>query len=512
MKESTITWILLTLIVACGIFVRFDAATEPMWLDECHTSWAVNTDVAAEATSRAADGNQPPLYFLVVWSITNVMGISEFSLRLVSLIAGAGVLIVAPLWAKCLTDRWSAALLVAGLIAFDGQFIYYACEARSYALVQFIGLLQAIFFWRALAVESKSATSLIDIAAWTLLSIALPLIHYTSVWVLLAEGFVLLIVCLVRRQIPLKFLIGSVVIVAAIVSRWENVSIVFERRSNWSTVSSTSQLWFDVEPWLVHWVIIPFGFAYVGWLLMYVQPSNKDSKDNKRQASILWIWIALWALLGPAGIAIADWTGLAPLSLVRYSIVSWIAIALFASLCLRLFSPSVAWAVAGIILLSSFFGNWWAAELVSTGRLPIFRSEDWVTTVTQLAESDSDIPILQLGDVLEDVDAMTDRDAQFQRYLTFPILGADAVRGGTPLDADRISAVSTWNFGIDADQCRSVHAAKGCWLVVRGELNYALIIPQELEDRSVGRLEFKFIPNDRMPNSRVHLIRVRLKD
>jgi len=40
-------------------------------------------------------------------------------------------MVAAPLFAKALTDRWSAAVLVAGLIAFDGFFIYHASEARS---------------------------------------------------------------------------------------------------------------------------------------------------------------------------------------------------------------------------------------------------------------------------------------------------------------------------------------------------------------------------------------------
>jgi len=524
MKEPAIACALLALIIAGGIFIRFDAATEPMWLDECHTAWTVDADTSSEVVDRAADGNQPPLYFLIVWSIAKAFTLSEFSLRLVSLIAAAGLLIFAPLWAKSLTDRWSAAVLVAGLIAFDGQFIYYASEARSYALVQFVGMLQAFFFWRALRSDIRlktepaqplaksGTTNIVDIAAWTLLSIALPMIHYTSVWVLLAEGLVLSFVCILNRKFPLKFLVGGFVIAAAIVSRWENLSAVFERRSIWSTVSSMGHLWNDVEPWLVHWILIPVAFAFTGWLFTFLQPSDDEKKPGTSNEVILWGWIAVWAIIGPAGIAIADWTGVAPLSLVRYSIVCWIAMALFAALPLRLFSHSVSWVIAGVILFSSFFGNWWASELIATGQLPIFRSEDWVTTVSQLAESDSQEPILQLGDVLEDVDAMTKlQDDRFQQYLLFPILGADAIRGGEKLDQNRISAVSTWNFGLNRDQCVSVRNARGCWLVVRGELDYALIIPQELEYMT-GPIEFKFIPNQRVPKSRVHLIRVRLKD
>ena len=204
------------------------------------------------------------------------------------------------------------------------------------------------------------------------------------------------------------------------------------------------------------------------WLFNVIQTSGHKEPLEKSNGWVLWLWIALWAIIGPAGIAIADACDIAPMALVRYSIVCWVAFAVFAALCLRLFSPSVSWLVAAVILASSFFGNWWAAEFVATGRLPIFRTEDWVTTVRQLAESDSTEPIFQLGDVLEDVDALTEQDERFQKYLLFPILGADAVRGGKRLEETHdISAASTWNYMVGGSQCRSVRKHKGCWLIVR---------------------------------------------
>jgi len=60
MKESFVAIFILTLITAAGLYIRFDAAAEPIWLDECHTAWAVDTDSASEVAARAADGNQPP--------------------------------------------------------------------------------------------------------------------------------------------------------------------------------------------------------------------------------------------------------------------------------------------------------------------------------------------------------------------------------------------------------------------------------------------------------------------
>ena len=529
MKESAIACVLLAVIVGCGIFIRFQATNESMWLDECHTAWAVDADSPSAVAQRAADGNQPPLYFEIVWAVTQLLGLSEFSLRVVSLVAGSLLMIVAAIWAKGLTNRWSAAVLVAGLIAFDGQFIYYASEARSYALVQLIGLIQAIFFWRILArqykhdaqasesVRGKAIHSLalraciLPLTIWTLLSIALLYCHYTSVWVLAAEGFIVLLLAVMQRKLPLNFLIAGGAIVAAMVPVWLNISTVFDRRSNWSSVSSTAQLWSDVEPWLVHWIMIPIGFALAAWLVSVIRPSEEQQSADRSKDWLLWLWIALWAIIGPIGIAAADWLEIAPMALVRYSAVCWVAMALLAGLCLKQYSRPVSWAVAAIILGSSFFGNWWTSDLYEAGRLPPFRSEDWVTTVTQIAESDSHEPIFQFADVIEDIDALTDSDPRFQQYLLFPILGADAVRDGEHRIPDRqqVIAMPTWNLQFTKQQLNSIRDAKGGWLIFRGDLDYALIIPGELE-RFLGQpIEFKFIPNERIPDSSVHLIRIR---
>ena len=523
MKESVIACILLTVVISLGIFVRVSSTAEPMWLDECHTAWAVNADSLSVVAGRAADGNQPPLYFALVWSVTQVFGLTEFSLRLVSLVAGSAMIIITSLWARALTNRWSAAILVAGLVAFDGQFIFYATEARSYALLQLIGLIQAIFFWRILAFNidqekykpdaqaSESFTNdripqLIAYSTWTLLSIAILYCHYTGVWLLIAEAIVVFALAAINRKFPTHFLAAAIAIVAALAPAWWNVATVFGRRENWSTVSSNALLWSDVEPWLVHWILIPLGFTFAAWTIGFIQP-GKDSTD-KRNDWTLWLWIALWAIIGPTGIASAAALGVAPMALVRYSIVCWVAIAIFATLPLKLASIRVSWIVAAIILASNFYGNWWAQELRSFKQFPTFRDEDWVATATALANLNSSEPVFQLADVIEDIDALTIEDVRFQEYLLFPLRGAEAMQGC--YRQPEVSVLPTWNVQFTSEHLDSIRDAKGCWLIVRGDLDYALIIPDVLEQHLRQSIEFKFIPNEQMPQSRVHLIRVRL--
>ena len=309
MKETATACFLLTVIIAAGVFVRASATSEPMWLDECHTAWTIDTESPSTVISRAADGNQPPLYFLAVWAVTQLFGVSEFSLRSVSLVASAALMIVASLWAQKLTKHWSAAFLVAGLIAFDGQFIFYATEARSYSLVQLIGLFQATFFWQLLAnrfkhekpkPEAKASEPsagkplpfLIAYPAFTLLSIAMLYCHYTSVWLLAAETSVIIALAAIDRKFPTAFFFAGIAIVAAMIPTWWNVAEVFNRRSNWSTVSSTRQLWIDVEPWLVHWIMVPLAITFAAWMIGFMQPKAVNPADQRRER-LLWAWIAL---------------------------------------------------------------------------------------------------------------------------------------------------------------------------------------------------------------------------
>ena len=534
MKESFVAIFILLLITAAGLYIRLDAVAEPIWLDECHTAWTVDADTAVEVADRAADGNQPPLYFWLVWLATQGFGLSELSLRIVSIVSGMGLLVTATWFAKVLTDRWSAAVLVAGLIAFDGQFIYYASEARSYALVQLLGLVQAVAFWCTLKVNGRALNSewqgasrrfvAIEPAAsalpliftrlalpvWTILSALLLYCHYTSVWIIAAEVLMMICVSIKQKAFPTGFTVASVLVAASLIPRFWNVSMVFARRSNWGPVSSRARLWTDVEPWLVYWLLIPVGFLLAAWLVRMASQSSERRKENQLPNWLLNTWLLVWAISGPLGIAMVDWMQIAPMALLRYSAVCWVAMALFAANCLRLYSPRMSWVVAIAILLSSFFGNWWASELVSDQKLPTFRGEDWVTTVSQISDSDSDQPVFQLADVIEDIDSLTITDKRFNDYLQFPLRGANAVSEQDLISNGRqLFVIPTWSVEFTQQHLEAIREADGCWLVVRGDLDYAVIVPGILEKYLKESIEFRLLPNEQMPFDKVHLIRVR---
>jgi len=189
--------------------------------------------------------------------------------------------------------------------------------------------------------------------AWTILSVLLLYCHYTSIWIIAVEVQVIAVLSAKRMAFPKGFVVAAVLVAASLLPRFWNVSMVYARRSNWGAVSSRQQLWSDVEPWLVHWLLIPAGFLLAAWLVrMAFQPQVNSSPEKQTENELPdWLlnsWLFLWAVLGPLGIAFADWLQIAPMALLRYSAVCWIAAALFAANSLKLYSTdsgiaNVAW-------------------------------------------------------------------------------------------------------------------------------------------------------------------------
>jgi len=101
------------------------------WLDETGTWWIVK-DGPAEAIHRALSwSGQSPLYYLVVWFASRILGHSDIALRIPSVLATAGTLWFLYRLAARLIDR-SAAPVVCFFFVCATSF--FAIDARPYAL------------------------------------------------------------------------------------------------------------------------------------------------------------------------------------------------------------------------------------------------------------------------------------------------------------------------------------------------------------------------------------------
>ena len=169
-------------LVLLGAWLRCAQVHESLWLDELHTSWVV-ADGAGAVADRARAGNQSPLYFGLVWGVVQLLGHHEWTLRLISLAAGIGLI----LGTYALVWHWSrsvaSGLFAALLVAISRDCIFYAQEARPYALLQLSAVAHAALFVELVQRPTRARRMVLVVgAAW------LFYLHYTSFLFLLAEA------------------------------------------------------------------------------------------------------------------------------------------------------------------------------------------------------------------------------------------------------------------------------------------------------------------------------------
>lgn len=181
----------LSLLLACllvGGWVRWQmAAHDPLWIDELHTSWVLVGDWG-DVTPRAIAGNQSPLYFWLSYPLVNSLGQSLLSLRALSLAAACGVLGLGAWIVLRMTRSAWAACATALVLALDSRLVFYASEARPYALVQLGGLLLTWLAYQRLSSSTMGLGGSLYCVAFVLV-----LVHPTAVLLTLTLALLLLL-------------------------------------------------------------------------------------------------------------------------------------------------------------------------------------------------------------------------------------------------------------------------------------------------------------------------------
>jgi mannosyltransferase len=178
----------LALLMALAALVRFATLDQQsLWYDEAVTAVRVlHPSLRSTLSAVVHVENTPPLYYLVAWGWTRVLGTGVFALR--SLSAAAGVATVAVAWAigHELGSR-RAAIVLAAIVASNPLFVWYSQEARSYELFVLLASVAFLFFLRARAAPTRR-----NLAAWALCSVLALMTHYFAVFLIVAEAALLL--------------------------------------------------------------------------------------------------------------------------------------------------------------------------------------------------------------------------------------------------------------------------------------------------------------------------------
>lgn len=148
------------IIVPGGIILRaWGVDLSPLWYDESFTRLMAGLPLDRLLIATSADVH-PPLYYFLVWGL-ELLGNTAFTLRMFSVICSSAAL--AMFWPLSGHFRLShgARLVALAIMAFHPNNLYYAQEARMYALLQFLVIMQILALltdeWALLALYTLCA-------------------------------------------------------------------------------------------------------------------------------------------------------------------------------------------------------------------------------------------------------------------------------------------------------------------------------------------------------------------
>jgi len=126
--------------VAVGIFFRvYRLGAESLWFDEGYTAWMVSHS-AAEIIRLIRADTAPPLYYLLLHGWTQIFGRSESGLRSLSVVFSILTILISIGIARRMLRNPAAVAAAIWLMSLSYLQIWFAREARAYALMGLLGV------------------------------------------------------------------------------------------------------------------------------------------------------------------------------------------------------------------------------------------------------------------------------------------------------------------------------------------------------------------------------------
>ena len=174
-------------IVALGALLRFwHLGHQSLWLDEAYTHNLVRKSLGGMLSTIPHTESTPPLYYLLQWGVSQVLGTGAAAMRALSAVCGVLAIPVAYAAGRELVDE-RAGLLAALLVAVNPYFVWYSQEARAYSLLVLMAALSIYAFARVLRRRTAGAAAL-----WGVVAALALLTHYFAAFLVVPEAAYLL--------------------------------------------------------------------------------------------------------------------------------------------------------------------------------------------------------------------------------------------------------------------------------------------------------------------------------
>ncbi len=470
--------------------------SDSLWVDELHTSWTV-ADGLSEVFARAARGNQSPIFFWIEWLICAIFGQSEIALRSVSLIAASALIAVLMVFVRRETGATIAAVAVGLLMAIDSNLLFYANEARPYALLQLCASVSAFSCYQyATTGLSRSRV------CWIASAVAGCYLHYTAGLLLVAECAYLLLLRTYRSgETSGKSLrdcaIDCAVIAILLLPTLPHLFDIAGRRENWeqfvkrrgvadifSVLPSTRIVVVAVIAALVV-VGLPLGYR----ILRSRSPKGTDGTLELVRNRSLWLLAVCWFII-PVVIAFAlNNTDLARVFFRRYLLSVIPATYLLIGLAISVPSRWWRFLVAAVVLVCGAYRSFTVQSVSPYLVVAQHSREDWRSAVAWLNENtgaaSSHALVLLRAGLIED-DFLSNDRATWQEYSQLPISGLYR------LDRNRMDVISlsyTDSGHLDSRTLELLEKKGEAWLLIRGRKSTREDVVSDAIRSTAGKFE-----------------------
>jgi hypothetical protein len=193
-RLSRSTWFVVGL-TALAAIIRFSTlGLQSLWYDESWTAVEMKLGLIKLVLVDRLNELTPPLYYVVNWGFTHVLGTGDVGVRFLSALAGTATVPIM-YWAGRELATRRVGLVTAALCAVNPILVWYSQEARAYSLLLMLSALSLVLFARALKQPSA-----LRLAAWAICGAIALTVHYFAIFLLIPEAIWLLVAT--RKQIP----------------------------------------------------------------------------------------------------------------------------------------------------------------------------------------------------------------------------------------------------------------------------------------------------------------------
>jgi mannosyltransferase len=209
-NNETALWLSIICIIA--IYLRFRGLSfQSYWFDELFSAYFSNPAHSfRQVVQLTISDVHPPLFQLAMWWSYQLFGYTDWAGRLPSAIAGAATIPTIYLLGRDIFNSRTG-LYAAALATPNYYLIYYAQEARSYALLYFFCTLSFLFFIRA-----RTSASRLNVLLYICSTLALLYTQYFGLVLLAAESLVLIAFFLVTGRPDASLIKRAVISAGAI--------------------------------------------------------------------------------------------------------------------------------------------------------------------------------------------------------------------------------------------------------------------------------------------------------